>query len=103
MIDVPAELISSFGAVSAEVAREMATGALANSRAHVALSVTGVAGPGGGTAQKPVGLVHCAAALRDREVIQDVLNLGDIGREAIRLATVAHVIEMAYEAASLTP
>lgn len=94
MIGVPAELIASVGAVSAEVARAMAQGSLDHSRADIAVAVTGVAGPGGGSAAKPVGLVHCAAASRKGTVLQDELRLGDIGREAIRLATVAHALEM---------
>uniref|UniRef100_UPI00359414B9 CinA family protein n=1 Tax=Aestuariivirga sp. TaxID=2650926 RepID=UPI00359414B9 len=59
MIGVPTDLIASAGAVSEDVARAMALGALAHSRADIAMAVTGVAGPGGGTALKPVGLVHC--------------------------------------------
>lgn len=57
MLGVPADLIQKHGAVSEEVARAMAEGALLNSRAHIALSITGVAGPGGGTTEKPVGMV----------------------------------------------
>src|SRR4051812_10935585 len=60
LLDVPVEIISEYGAVSAEVARAMADGALANSAADVAVSCTGVAGPGGGTEAKPVGLVYLA-------------------------------------------
>ncbi len=61
MLGVPAQLIATHGAVSAEVAIAMAQGALSHSRAHLALSVTGIAGPGGGSPGKPVGLVHFAA------------------------------------------
>src|SRR5208282_6151366 len=64
LLGVPAETISNHGAVSAETARALAEGALAKSRADVAVSVTGIAGPDGGTAQKPVGLVHFACAQR---------------------------------------
>ncbi len=64
MLGVPPALIAAEGAVSEAVARAMAAGALARSRADVAVSVTGVAGPGGGTAAKPVGLVHFACARR---------------------------------------
>ena len=66
MLGVPARLIERHGAVSEEVARAMAEGALAHSRADIAVAVTGVAGPGGGTAAKPVGLVHLAAPARGR-------------------------------------
>ena len=64
MLGVPAELIASRGAVSAEVARAMAEGALRHSKADIAVAVTGIAGPDGGSEQKPVGLVHLAAARR---------------------------------------
>ena len=99
MIGVPAELITRHGAVSEEVARAMAEGALDNSDAHIAISVTGVAGPGGGTAAKPVGLVHCAAARRGFRTAHRVLRLGDIGRDAVRLETLRVAVEMAYEIA----
>lgn len=65
MLAVPAELIAWFGAVSGEVARAMAQGAILNSRADVAVSVTGVAGPSGGTVEKPVGLVWFGLARSD--------------------------------------
>ena len=65
MLAVPPELISWFGAVSGEVARAMAQGAILNSRADIAVSVTGVAGPTGGTAEKPVGLVWFGLARSD--------------------------------------
>ena len=64
LASVPAELIEAHGAVSEEVARAMAKGGLANSRADIAVGITGVAGPGGGSEKKPVGLVHIAAARR---------------------------------------
>ncbi|MEE8608130.1 MAG: nicotinamide-nucleotide amidohydrolase family protein, partial [Nitrospiraceae bacterium] len=57
LLDVPAELLARYGAVSEEVARAMASGIRARSQASIGVSVTGIAGPGGGTAQKPVGLV----------------------------------------------
>ncbi|WP_290542425.1 CinA family protein [Aestuariivirga sp.] len=96
MIGVPPDLIARHGAVSEEVARAMAEGALANSAADVAVAVTGVAGPGGGTAAKPVGLVHCAAARRGLPAVHRELRLGGIGRGAVRLETVRVAIEMAY-------
>ena len=85
---VPADLIATHGAVSEPVARAMAEGALSHSRADLAVSVTGVAGPGGGTATKPVGLVHLAVARRGMPTLHQELRLGDIGRGPIRLATV---------------
>jgi nicotinamide-nucleotide amidase len=99
MIGVPPELISRHGAVSEAVARAMAEGALAHSKADVAVSVTGVAGPGGGSAEKPVGLVHCAAARRGYPTVTRVLRLGDIGRTEVRMETVRVAVEMAYEIA----
>jgi nicotinamide-nucleotide amidase len=99
MTGVLPELIAEHGAVSEEVARAMAEGALAHSAADIAIAVTGVAGPGGGTAHKPVGLVHCAAARKGHATITRVLRLGDIGRDAVRLETVHAAVELAYEIA----
>lgn len=84
LVGVPAALIETHGAVSEAVARAMATGALSRSAAGLAVSITGVAGPGGGSPDKPVGLVHFAAA--DAHGVVHVEKLfGDLGREAIRL------------------
>ena len=96
MIGVPESLIAACGAVSEDVARAMAMGAISRSRADIAIAVTGVAGPGGGSPAKPVGLVHCAAARRHGEIHHVELRLGDIGRDAVRLASVLQAIEMAY-------
>jgi nicotinamide-nucleotide amidase len=86
-------LIARLGAVSEEVARAMAEGALVRSRAGIAVSVTGVAGPGGGSAEKPVGLVCFGLAQRDRDVASEHLIFpGD--RAAIRAAAVAHSFAM---------
>ncbi len=93
-IGVPAGLIEAHGAVSEEVARAMAAGALAHSQAAIAVAVTGVAGPGGGTAAKPVGLVHLAAARRGGPVIHLECRFGDIGRGPIRLATVKAALDL---------
>jgi nicotinamide-nucleotide amidase len=94
MLDVPAALIKAHGAVSEEVARAMAEGAITHSRADVAVSVTGIAGPGGGSAEKPVGLVHFGAARRGREPIPREKRFGDLGRREIRLASVAEALAM---------
>ena len=80
-------LIAAHGAVSEPVARAMAEGALAHSRADLAVAVTGIAGPGGGTAMKPVGLVHVAAAREGRSIMHEEHRFGDIGRTEIRLKT----------------
>jgi nicotinamide-nucleotide amidase len=98
LLGVPATLIGRFGAVSAEVAVAMAKGALTHSTADLAVSVTGVAGPGGGTAAKPVGLVHLAASRRGGETVERVLTLGDIGRTNIRIATVREAITLLRQA-----
>jgi nicotinamide-nucleotide amidase len=87
-LGVPADLITAHGAVSEAVARAMAEGALAHSHADLAVSVTGVAGPGGGTATKPVGLVHLGLARHGAATLHQELRLGDIGRGPIRMATV---------------
>lgn len=93
MIGVPAALIASHGAVSEPVARAMAEGALARSNADIAVAVTGVAGPGGGTATKPVGLVHFACAHRGAPTLHECQVFpGD--RTAVRLATVAHALDL---------
>jgi nicotinamide-nucleotide amidase len=83
-LGVPAELIEEKGAVSEEVARAMAKGAIKAANVDVALSVTGVAGPGGGTPQKPVGLVHIAVAHRDGKVLHRECRYGPIGRGEVR-------------------
>ena len=88
LLGVPPETLAKHGAVSAETARAMAEGALAKSRAHIAVSVTGIAGPDGGTAAKPVGLVHFACARRGAPTVAREERFGDIGREAVRLASV---------------
>ena len=93
LIGVPMDLIQTHGAVSEPVARAMAEGALARSRATIAVSVTGVAGPGGGSAEKPVGTVCFGLAKRGQAVITERHVLpGDRG--GIRSGTVAHVFAM---------
>ena len=87
LLGVPADLITLHGAVSEPVARAMAEGALARAGVDLTVSVTGVAGPGGGSADKPVGLVHFAAA-DAAGVMHAMHRFGDIGREAVRLASV---------------
>jgi nicotinamide-nucleotide amidase len=98
LIGVPAPLIDAKGAVSREVAEAMAKGAAARAKAGpagaIAVAVTGVAGPGGGTTAKPVGLVHLAVARRDGSVLHKECRFGDIGRSAIRIATVAAALDL---------
>jgi nicotinamide-nucleotide amidase len=90
-------LIDTWGAVSAQTARAMALGALAHAPVDVAVSITGIAGPGGGSADKPVGLVHFACAHTNGECILAEKRYGDLGREAIRLASVATAIELLFK------
>jgi len=91
LLGVDAALIAQHGAVSEPVVRAMADGAIARSRAHIAVAVTGIAGPGGGSPAKPVGTVWVAIAMRGRPVVSTLLQLkGD--RAAIRSQTVAWAI-----------
>jgi nicotinamide-nucleotide amidase len=93
MLGVPTALIVANGAVSEPVARAMAEGAAAHARATLAISVTGIAGPGGGSAEKPVGLVHFGAA-DAAGTIHEEHRFGDLGREAVRLASVKVALTM---------
>jgi nicotinamide-nucleotide amidase len=97
MLGVPAELIARVGAVSEEVAIAMAAGSLARSRANLAVSVTGIAGPGGGTETKPVGLVHFGATRCGQPVRHLERRYGDIGRSEVRLATVRDALILLRE------
>jgi nicotinamide-nucleotide amidase len=99
MLGVPAETIAAHGAVSAETAAAMARGALAHSQAQIAVSITGVAGPGGGSAEKPVGLVHLAAAASNGNALHRERRYGPIGRMAIRQHAVLDALEMLLELA----
>jgi nicotinamide-nucleotide amidase len=92
LLGVPGELIVAHGAVSESVARAMAEGALGRSNAHVAVSITGVAGPGGGSERKPVGLVHFGLAAEGRPTEHLERRYGDLGRSAIRLAAVENAL-----------
>ncbi len=92
LLDVPAVLIRQYGAVSEPVARAMAEGARTNSRAQLAIAVTGIAGPGGGTAQKPVGLVYVAVLRAGSQPVIKEFRFGDIGREEVRKRTMAEAM-----------
>jgi nicotinamide-nucleotide amidase len=94
MLGVPTDLIHRHGAVSEAVAQAMAEGALKHSLAQMAVAVTGIAGPGGGTAEKPVGLVYIALAGTDRETTVKECRFGDIGRSQVRLAAVKIALEI---------
>jgi nicotinamide-nucleotide amidase len=98
LIGVPAELIAAHGAVSEPVARAMADGALGHSRADVAVSITGVAGPTGGTATKPVGLVHFGLARKGAATIHLERRYGDLGREIVRRRAVEDALALLEQA-----
>ena len=98
MLGVAADLLAAHGAVSEPVARAMAEGALRASQADIAIAVTGVTGPGGGSAAKPVGLVHLAAARRRGATLHRECRFGDIGRDAIRSACVEVALALLRQA-----
>ena len=94
MLGVPISTLEQHGAVSRETAEAMAAGALAMSNADLAVAITGIAGPGGGSAAKPVGLVHFAAAARDGRRFHREIRYGDIGRSPVRAHAVAEALAM---------
>ncbi|WP_414713979.1 CinA family protein [Shinella sp.] len=97
MIGVANATLKAHGAVSRPTVLEMAQGAIGNSGANISVAVTGIAGPGGGSDDKPVGLVHLAAARTGQETLHREMRYGDIGRSAVRLATVRTALEMLVE------
>jgi nicotinamide-nucleotide amidase len=94
MLGVPKSMIDAKGAVSGEVAVAMAEGALQHSRADLAVAVTGIAGPDGGSAEKPVGLVHFAVARRGGKARRVERRFRDDGRSAIRLAAASEALKL---------
>jgi len=94
MLGVPATTLKRHGAVSGETAAAMAAGALKNSQADAAVAITGIAGPGGGTKQKPVGLVYFAAASRDGRRLARSRRYGKIGRRRVRQRSVAEALAL---------
>ncbi|MDA0367000.1 MAG: CinA family protein [Proteobacteria bacterium] len=94
VLGVDQALLDTVGAVSEDVARAMAEGALGASRADIAVSCTGIAGPGGATPGKPVGLVHMALARRGAPTQHHRMAYGDIGRDLVRLNTVRDALRM---------
>lgn len=98
-LGVSHSLLNTYGAVSAEVALAMAEGALARSNADVALSITGIAGPGGATANKPVGLVFFGLAREHMRTLTIERRFGEIGRDGIREASVMTALELLGRAA----
>ena len=96
-LGISGELLARYGAVSAEVAQAMATGALARAGADVAISSTGLAGPGGGSATKPVGLVYLGAAVSGRPATHVECRFGDIGRGAIRQKSIEAAFALLWQ------
>ncbi|HWK96819.1 MAG TPA: CinA family protein [Pseudolabrys sp.] len=96
MLGVSRDLLAQHGAVSREVAEAMASGVLGHSRVHLAVSVTGIAGPDGGTATKPVGLVHFAVASRAGKLTHAEKRYGNIGRAEVRKHSVLQAFRMLH-------
>lgn len=102
MLGVPVSLIASQGAVSDGVARSMAEGALTHSHADISVAVTGIAGPGGGTAEKPVGLVFVAVAREGSPTLCNRFEFGEITRDQIRHMSVLEAFRLAGSIAGVT-
>ena len=100
MLGVPNETLQRHGAVSRETAEAMVRGALGHANADLAVSITGIAGPGGGSVDKPVGLVHFAAASRNGDLIHRERRFGDIGRGEVRRRSVLQALSMLTELAT---
>src|SRR5262249_7107343 len=99
MLGVNAATLATFGAVSKETAVQMAVGALERAGVDLAVSITGIAGPGGATPGKPVGLVHFGVAARDGRIVHRECRFGAIGRIEVRLRSVAEALRMLVELA----
>jgi nicotinamide-nucleotide amidase len=99
MLGVNATTLATFGAVSKETATQMAVGALERTGVDLTVSITGIAGPGGATPGKPVGLVHFAAAARDGRIIHRECRFGAIGRSVVRQRSVVEALRMLMELA----
>jgi nicotinamide-nucleotide amidase len=103
MLGVPLATLRAYGEVSRQTAEAMARGVLAKTKVDLAVSVTGIAGPGGGSKEKPVGLVHFAAASRDGRSMHDAKRYGDIGRAEVREKSVMQALRMLLELAETKP
>ena len=95
LIGVKEETLAQFGAVSEQTAREMVLGAIKAAKADMAVATTGIAGPGGGTKEKPVGLVYIACGSADYIIVERCLFSGN--RKEIRQASVEHALGMLYK------
>lgn len=102
MLGVPRDILNKHGAVSRETAEAMARGVLGHSRVHLSISVTGIAGPDGGTEEKPVGLVYFAAASRSGALTHAEKRYGDPGRIAVRRKSVLQALMMLKNLADAT-
>ena len=100
LVGVPQAMLEQYGAVSEPVARAMAEGGLTEADVGMAVAITGVAGPGGGSDDKPVGLVHFAVARAGFPTAHREMRFGDIGREEVRLESVRTALEMLAEGLS---
>jgi len=100
MLGVPEGTLAAHGAVSRQTAEAMAQGALARAGVDLTVAITGIAGPGGGSAEKPVGLVHLAAATTDGRLIHREKRYGDIGRSQVRRLAVIEALNMLLELAA---
>jgi nicotinamide-nucleotide amidase len=100
MLGVPQATLDEFGAVSRETAEAMARGALGHADADIVIAVTGIAGPGGGSAGKPVGLVHFAAGARDGRLVHRERRFGELGRAEVRRLSVLQALAMLTELAA---
>ena len=101
LLGVPEATLAAHGAVSREAAEAMAHGALARAPVDLSVSITGVAGPGGGSPEKPVGLVHFAAAAKDGRLLHREMRYGDVGRAQIRRASVIEALTLLLELAAV--
>jgi nicotinamide-nucleotide amidase len=99
LLGVPVAVLANHGAVSRETAQAMAQGALAHAPVELAVSITGIAGPGGAVPNKPVGLVHFGAAARGGRLLHRERRYGDIGRAQVRRAAVVDALAMLHELA----
>lgn len=98
MLGVSEDILKRHGAVSADTAVAMVQGAIENSQADIAVSVTGIAGPGGGSELKPVGLVHIAALKRGEQAHHQQHTFGDIGRQNVREKTIVEALNLLKKA-----
>jgi nicotinamide-nucleotide amidase len=103
MLGVVPALIATHGAVSSQVACAMSEGALLYSKAQISVAITGVAGPGGGTAEKPVGLVHFSVAANGLPTAHSEIRFGDIGRSQVRAMARDYALQLVLNQLSALP